>query len=252
MDKYFNINAEGCSIRCKLYSTDRDEVRKLILFGHGFGGHKDNKAAERFAKRVLEKNKNIAVMTFNWPCHGDDVHKKLRLEDCDTYVRLILSWVNEQFATPELYVYATSFGGYLFLKYISETGMPFVKMAFRCPAVNMYEVIQNAIMTDDNWKLINKGKSALVGFDRKIEIDKVFLDSLQEADITKRNYLEQADYLLILQGTKDEIVPFEAVKAFAENNVIEFDPIEGADHRFMEQKKMELAISRIIAFFGLK
>ena len=130
--------------------------------------------------------------------------------------------------------------------------MPFVKMAFRCPAVNMYEVIQNAIMTDENWKLINKGKSALVGFDRKIEIDKVFLDSLQEADITKRNYLEQADYLLILQGTKDEIVPFEAVKAFAEDNVIEFDPIEGADHRFMDQKKMDMAISRIIAFFGLR
>jgi hypothetical protein len=130
--------------------------------------------------------------------------------------------------------------------------MPFVKMAFRCPAVNMYEVIQNAIMTDDNRKLINKGKSALVGFDRKIEIDKVFLDSLQEADITKRNYLEQADHLLILQGTKDEIVPFEAVKAFAEDNVIEFEPIEGADHRFMEQKKMDMAISRIIAFFGLK
>ena len=200
MEKYFNINAEGCSIRCKLYSNEREEVRKFILFGHGFGGHKDNKAAERFAKRVLEKNKNIAIMTFNWPCHGDDVRKKLRLEDCDTYIRLILAWVNEQFAAPELYVYATSFGGYLFLKYISEAGMPF----------------------------------------------------LQEADITKRNYLEQADYLLILQGTTDEIVPFEAVKAFAEDNVIEFEPIEGADHRFMDQKKMDMAISRIIAFFGLK
>ena len=57
---------------------------------------------------------------------------------------------------------------------------------------------------------------------------------------------------MILQGTKDEIVPFEAVKAFAEDNVIEFEPIEGADHRFMEQKKMDLAISRIIAFFRLK
>ena len=57
---------------------------------------------------------------------------------------------------------------------------------------------------------------------------------------------------MVLQGTKDEIVPFEAVKAFAEDNVIEFDPIEGADHRFMDQKKMDLAISLILAFFGLK
>jgi hypothetical protein len=57
MEKYFNINAEGCSSRCKLYSNKREEVRKFILFGHGFGGQKDNKAAERFAKRVLEKNR---------------------------------------------------------------------------------------------------------------------------------------------------------------------------------------------------
>ena len=69
---------------------------------------------------------------------------------------------------------------------------------------------------------------------------------------TKRDYLEQADQLLILHGTKDEIVPFEAVKAVAEDNVIEFEPIEGADHCFMDQKKMDLTIFLIIAFSGLK
>ena len=64
--------------------------------------------------------------------------------------------------------------------------------------------------------------------------------------------MEQADQLLILHVTKDEIVPFEAVKAVAEDNVIEFEPIEGADHCFMDQKKMDLTIFLIIAFSGLK
>ena len=54
-DKYFNINAEGCSIRCKLYYDELSRVQSAVLFGHGFGGHKDNRAAERFARRSYEK-----------------------------------------------------------------------------------------------------------------------------------------------------------------------------------------------------
>ena len=68
MEKYFNINDAGASIRCKLYAADHKDIQKLILFGHGFGGHKDNRAAERFAKHVLDKNRGVAVMTFN--CNG--------------------------------------------------------------------------------------------------------------------------------------------------------------------------------------
>ena len=71
--KYFCINAEKHSIHCKIYLDDPKAIGTVVVFGHGFGGHKDNRAAEKFAARVLEKNKGAAVITFNWPCHGDDV-----------------------------------------------------------------------------------------------------------------------------------------------------------------------------------
>ncbi len=252
MDKYFNIHAEGCSIRCKLYTDDPAGVRTVILFGHGFGGHKDNRAAEKFARRALEKNKGLAVVTFNWPCHGDDVRKTLRLEDCSRYLRLVVSHIQTRFDSPRLCAYATSFGGYLFLKYMSEVENPFDKTALRCPAVNMYDVLTAAIMSEEEWDRIRKGKSVLVGFDRKIEIDGAFLRSLKQADITRRDFLSLADDILILQGTRDEIVPPDAVRAFAEENVIDFEPIEGADHRFQKPGTIEQAHARILAFFGLK
>ena len=252
MEKYYNVNAGDCSIRCKLYARDRDEIRDVVLFGHGFGGHKDNKAAERFARRILEKNKHVAIVTFNWPCHGDDVRKTLRLEDCDAYLRCMLADLGERFQSPRLFAYATSFGAYLFLKYISEAGCPFEKTALRCPAVKMYDVITKAIMSEDSRKQLDRGKSAPVGFDRKIEIDRAFLDSLRQADITQRDFLAYADDMLILHGTKDEIVPIEDARAFAEENVIEFEAIEGADHRFQDLGKMNAAIARIAEFFGMK
>ena len=252
MEKYFNINSDKYNVSCKIYCDDIKAVQTTILFGHGFGGHKDNKAAERFAKRVLEKNKNIAVVTFNWPCHGDDVRQKLQLDDCMTYLDLVISYVRNNLNVEKIYSYATSFGGYLFLKYIADNGNPFKKLALRCPAVDMYRVITKAIMKDDELNRIMQGKTVLVGFARKIKVTKSFLDDLVSSDIQNNDYIDFADDMLILQGTTDEVVQFSSVKTFAENNVIDFIPVEGADHRFMDLNKLNYAHSEIIKFFGLK
>lgn len=252
MEKYFNINSDKYNVSCKIYCDDIKAVQTTILFGHGFGGHKDNKAAERFAKRVLEKNKNIAVVTFNWPCHGDDVRQKLQLDDCMTYLDLVISYVRNNLNVEKIYSYATSFGGYLFLKYIADNGNPFKKLALRCPAVDMYRVITKAIMKDDELDRIMQGKTVLVGFARKIKVTKSFLDDLVSSDIQNNDYIDFADDMLILQGTTDEVVQFSSVKTFAENNVIDFIPVEGADHRFMDLNKLNYAHSEIIKFFGLK
>ena len=252
MEKVFNINDAGMSIRCKLCIEQPNDVKTVVLCGHGFGSDRDNKSAARLAKHLLDKNHGVAVMTFNWPCHGDDVKKTLRLCDCDAYLATILSWINARRPDAALFAYATSFGAYLFLKYLSEHGNPFRKFVMRCPAVAMYDVITRTIMTEDDLNRIQKGKTVRVGFDRKVEIDRVFLDSLRETDLMQRDFLPYADDLMILHGTKDEIVPFETVKAFAENNVIEFIPVENADHRFQSPEKMDRVIAELFAFFGMK
>ena len=252
MEKFFTHNAEGCSIHGKLYAENPGEVNRLVLYGHGFGGHKDNKAAARFARHMLEKNRGTALLCFDWPCHGDDARKKLRLEDCDAYLRLMLAWAQERFDSPELYGYATSFGGYLFLKYLSEHGNPFRKLALRCPAVDMYAVLCSAVLDEEKRRKLERGRPVLAGFDRKLEIDGVFVESLREADITKRDFLDYADDLFILHGTKDELVPIADVRAFAEDNVIDFEAVEGANHRFQDPRQMDHAVARIAAFFGMR
>ena len=75
MEKYFEINKNNQNIRCKLYYDKKHTIEKVVLFGHGFAGHKDNSAAQKFADRVLTKYKGIAVLIYNLPCHGDDVKK---------------------------------------------------------------------------------------------------------------------------------------------------------------------------------
>lgn len=252
MEKYFNIKAKGKLVRCKIYFNNLKDIDTAVIFGHGFGGHKDNKAAERFAVRVLKKNQSIAVITFNWPGHGDDTHNKLSLENCSIYLNGVISYVKETLKTKDVFGYATSFGGYLFLKYIIEFDNPFKKIALRCPGVPMFKVMKDTIISKEDWLLIEKGKKVLIGFDRKVEIDSQFIGELMKSNITKYDYEEQSDKLLILHGTKDEIVPFEDVQAFATKKSINFVAVNDADHRFTDPKKMDLAITKIISFFGFK
>lgn len=248
MERYFEINEEGHNIRCKLYCSDLREIRKIVIFGHGFGGHKDNGAAETFAKKMLAKYKGTAMITFNWPSHGDDVKKKIALADCSAYLNLVTGYAREKYGA-KLYAYATSFGGYLVLKYLAEQGNPFERIALRCPAVNMYEVLTRAIMAGDEVDRLRRGKDVPVGFDRKVLVSPRFLQELKETDIRRFDYLDYAEDILILHGTVDEIVPFETVRDFCEEQLIEFVPVEGADHRFRNPLKMEEAIKQILAFF---
>lgn len=252
MEKYFNVNSNGCSISCKMYTDDPAKVGDVVLFGHGFSGNRDNKSAEKLAKRLLSKNKGVALVIFNWPCHGDDVRKTLRLEDCELYLDEMLAYVKTAFPGASIYGCATSFGGYLFLKHVSEKGNPFKKLGLRCPAVDMYGVITQTIMTDDDMRKLEKGKPVLIGFDSKIKIDKSFVESLKAADITGRDFLDYAEDILIIHGTNDEVVPFEKVREFAENSLIEFDAVEGADHKFRDPLKMDHVLKQFAAFFGMK
>lgn len=250
MHRYFEINGNGHNVRCKLYCQDPKTIDRVVIFGHGFGGHKDNSAAEKFAQRLTSKYKRSALITFNWPSHGDDVKKKLNLEDCSVYLQMVTDYVREKYRTEELYSYATSFGGYLTLKYIFEHGNPFRKIALRCPAVNMYDVLTKAIMSSEELGALHRGKDIPVGFDRKILVGPALLEDLKNRDIQGWDFLDFAEDILIMHGTADEIVPLGAAQAFAENNLIEFVPIEGADHRFRDEKKMEQAIKRILEFFA--
>ena len=251
MHRYFEVNGGGHNIRCKLYYNDLKKIRRCILFCHGFGGHKDNSAAEKFAQRLLTKHPSCALVTFNWPAHGDDVKKKLNLSDCEAYLSLVSEFVAEKYAPEGLYCYATSFGGYLTLKYIHEHGSPFRRIVLRCPAVNMYEVFTAAIIGPEEQALLDKGKDIAAGFDRKVLISPAFLEELKRQDIRQLDFLDWAEDILIIQGTADEVVPFDSVRQFADDQLMEFVPVEKADHRFRHPGAMEEAIKAILDFYDL-
>ncbi len=249
MEKYFDINEQKLSVRCKVYCRDIHDIKRVVVFGHGFGGHKDTRACARFAEQTTSKYKTTAVLVFDWPCHGADARNKLRLEDCDTYLTLVLDHIRSAWGTDDICYYGTSFGGYLVLKYIHEHGNPFRRIALRCPAVNNLDTLEENILTPENKRDLDRGKDVPVGFDRLVRIDRTYLDELAENDVRQWEFLDFADDLLIVQGTADEIVPFQEVAQFADDNVVELIAVEGADHRFRNPRQLDQAHADILKFF---
>lgn len=251
MHKYFEINEGGHAICCKLYFAEQQEIKRVVICPHGFVGSKDDEACEEFSERLLEESKDTAVVVFDWPCHGDDATEELRLSDCMAYLDAVIRYCLDSLQVEELYTYGVSFGGYLVLRYIREYGNPFKRIALRCPAVNMRDVLTDVIMKDDEHERIRKGERVAVGFAVKVEVGLPFLNELAENDVQNMGFRDYAEDALILHGTDDEIVPFDVCARFAENNLIKLIAVEGADHRFLDPGCMDIATRNVLEFFGL-
>ena len=250
MEKHFDINEGGYSVRCKLFAQKEARAfSRVVICTHGYGSSKDRANITRFAEKETAKYKEDAVLAFDWPCHGQDARKKLVLEECMTYLTLVVNYARDVLQAQEIFVYSVSFGGYLTLKYLAEVGNPFQKIALRCPGIRMYDLMRKNV-SDADWAKVEKGKEVFIGLDRKMKVDRAFFDELAKSDVRKYEYFDWADDMLILHGKADTLVPLADSQAFAEANVIEFVPVEGADHPFRDPKLMDFAIHTIIAFFA--
>ena len=250
MKEYFTITKDGHTVFCRICRNKK--VRRVILCGHGFAGSKDSGSADQLASRVLKKCHDAAIVSFDWPAHGNDENAQQDLSLSMKYIRIVTDYIRNQFQPEKLSGFGVSFGGYQFLKYISEYGSPFDKAVFRCPAVIMYDVLTKTIMTPEQMKQCEKGDTVQAGFANQVPVSREFLQELHDCDITKRDYTKYAGDMLIIHGTADEIVPFAAVQKFADDNRIRLIASEGTDHRFTDPAAMDLAAEKVIEFFDLQ
>ena len=182
MEKHFDINEQGLSIRCKLICSASDKTARsfdhIAIVTHGFGSNKETAGTSNFGEHLTSKFKGWGVIAFEWPCHGMDARKKLTVGECLTYLTIVTEYAKRELQAKDVCIYSTSLGGYLTLRYLIEVGNPFRKIALRCPAIHMYETMYSRIPDADKTKLA-KGKDIQVGFERKMKVDQAFFDDLK-------------------------------------------------------------------------
>lgn len=250
MEKYLNINGNGCSIKCKLFSNGAFSFENVVICCHGFSGNKESTAFKKLAEKILPLSKSTAIIAYDLPCHGEDARPNIDLNACELYLTTLIDYARTKLKAANFYACCTSFGGYILLNYIHSHGNPFKKAVLRCPAVTMHKLITETIISADDMKKLNKTKSAMAGFDKKIKVTKKFIDELEVNDINAYDFSSFKNDLLIIHGTDDDIVPFDVVKQFAMDNQIPFIATAGADHRYKNPVHMSCFVNSAYEHFA--
>lgn len=236
------MNGQDRLIRSKLQKADggtipiiwnvRKEHKLVLLCLHGFGGDKDSSVIAALMKGLDEDG--VGVVTFDWPAHGesDAPDSELTVENCLVDLDLCVK-VIRQVTGKEISCFATSFGGYIATLYRMAHPDAFLRLILRSPALKMAEVYRG-LLTDEEYERLMQGGKIVQGFERKMQLDRRFYDSLKAHDA----YRVDPPYpwnIMILQGDRDDVVDPNDIRAYAERykeKKMRLEILEGTDHRY--------------------
>ena len=207
------------------------DSKEILLCLHGFAGDKHSSVIAAVADAV--KGDGIGAVTFDWPAHG-----KSRAADSALTVQNCLEDLNAVYAAVcrrglPVSCFATSFGGYLATLWRSAHPDAFRKLILRSPALKMRDVY-GRILTDAQKAALESGGSVVVGFERKMTLDRAFGDSLAQHDAFTLA-APSPDDVLILQGDADDVVLPQDTAEYAEKNGIRVAWFRGSDHRYKQE-----------------
>lgn len=244
--EYFSITSQcGYPIPCKLFS--KSNICQSVIIGiHGFGGDKESSALTLLAEKMPQDYKLIA---FDLPAHGcgaDDCF--LSLKNCISDLITVCDYAMRLFSSAKIYVFATSFGGYIWLNAEKELEQRISRAVLRVPAVGMAETLSKKLLPCSLDEFIKQG-FAVCGFERRFRVTYDFYRELLGNDIA---VLSPAVPTLMICGDKDELVDYGAQLSFAERNTysVRLITLKNAGHRFKGDGELETAIAAAIDFFG--
>ena len=195
-----------------------DGAEKAYLFVHGLFGNKYE--AERFA--LVVSGAGYDVLAVDLPEHGGrDDGKKLVPWEVVPQRRAALGWLDERYAGVSLRT--TSVGTYFSLLAAGAGDVVVEKCLAVSPLVDMVTMI-NGVMA------ANGVDDDRLERERVIEVPGGQPLSWEYLTYAKEHPVTAAFPVHILYGEKDEVIPFETVKRFAEENSADITVIPVAEH----------------------
>lgn len=214
------------------------KTRGYVIGAHGFGGDKESSAIEALAEKITERG--LAVLAFDFPAHGESsADNYFCLLNCRLDLAAVRDFADELYPDSERRgIFATSFGGYVTLLSLDSLP-PDMKTVLRAPAVDMRSTFESLLpVTPEQYR---KTGFAEMGFERRVNVPYGFLGELRENDISQKDMQRE---MLIIHGSRDDIVLPEHIQRFCEANPrAKLKVIDGADHRFKGEGELEAAIA---------
>lgn len=239
------------NLSTKLYFPS-NPPKQIVVGVHGFFGDKESSVLVKLGERLVQNNS--ALITFDLPCHGhNDTSQILRLSDCIKSFDYIFDWVYENFPNIPISIFATSFGGYLTLLYLSKHDKVLNKIILRAPAINMHHVLTDVLLPFQSLSAEDLKIAKNIGKEQSLWVDFSFIEELKINSL--QNKKTTNNFIYILQGKQDDIVnPNDNEKFFNEfyENKHEIIYFKNADHRFKKPGELEKIIDETLKILNLK
>ena len=235
---YKNIN----NINCKLFEPN-EKIEQIMIAVHGFAGDAESSTIKSVAEELTKRG--VLIVAFDLPCHGKDKNDNcIKLNDCFVYLDIIISQINNRYNNIPVSIFATSFGAFIILNYISKKNTQFKNIILRCPAIFMDEILIKKILPEHGYNKhdLKRYTKLNLGFEKLLYVNSNFLNELKENSLINNVYKVKIN---IIQGTKDDIVDVLKNENFYKNNFLNYKLyyIEGADHRFKNDGELDQIIN---------
>lgn len=209
---------------------------EIIIMIHGFGSQKDCATAQMLFRRMPPAG--FGVVTYDQPAHGPDEAsaEPLLIRNCLDSLRTVEDYVAEQFPDARIVYFASSFGAYITILYLSDHPHHGHKAFLRSAAVNMPLLILGPPGSEPDpayqKELEEKGYIVSQEGPAEVRIPAGFLEELAENDLTEkyRNRTYHDTRFEMVHGEKDSTIELTFARTFAERFGIPLTVIPDEEH----------------------
>ena len=222
------------------------ENNDVLVAIHGFTGSKRSSSNKVIGEALSREG--FDVITFDLPRHGDNSKDTpIRYSECIETLKIVDSYVKENYKGKRISYIATSYGGYLLLNMLNDTNYEYHKIILRVPAIFIDEVFSNVIFKD-NISTLKDGNILDV---EGIKIDEYYYNELLNNRLIDK-YSNNTRFLNIIQGKKDDTVDYLKNEIFYENNCKDNYKIyyfENSGHSFKTEEEHNALLKVIREIF---
>ena len=223
----------------RIFEPD-DKVKDVLIAVHGFAGDKDSSVIIAVAKELVKFA--VLTITFELPNHGADASQNiLNLAECINSIGEVVNYAKAHYSNTPISIFATSFGAFLTLHYLSTHTEKFKNIILRSPAIDMANILVNNILPEHNLKLEDFSSVQNLGYANPLLVDKKFIDDLYSKQLGN-DFNEPVNTYSVLQGLKDDIVDPNFVFEFCNKhfaNRCTIYKFKNADHRYKNPGELE-------------